>query len=86
MKIEFDVIEYSRDTGVLVRWLDNSRVEVKTRNDTVTIRGNREGLLSLSMHFATLAQEDVPIGAHVHFDCDFGLEKGPAELILDRME
>ena len=50
------------------------------------IKANREGLISLAKILLTLAQENVPSGAHVHMDAFNFLEEGSQELILVRWD
>ena len=63
-------------------WEDGFRIEVHVVKGTAVISANREGLLSLSNHLRTLAEE-AP-GSHVHLDELNALEDGSCELILER--
>ena len=50
------------------------------------IHANRNGLIALAKTLLTLAQENVPSGAHVHMDAFNFLEEGSQELILVRWD
>ena len=52
-------------------------------NDTAIISANKEGLLSLSNHLKSLAEE--PFGSHIHLDAYNSLENDSAELILEKI-
>jgi hypothetical protein len=41
-------------------------------------------LISLAIHLLTLAQENVPVGSHCHFDEHNSLEHGSKELIIEK--
>ena len=57
-------------------------ISVDTVENTVVIRANREGLLSLANHLVSLAEE-VP-GSHIHLDEYNALEENSAELIIEK--
>ena len=63
-------------------WEDGFTIEVRIEKKTAVISANREGLLSLSNHLKTLAEE--PEGSHIHLDELNALEDGSCELILER--
>lgn len=52
---------------------------------TVTIQANQSGLISLARHLLTLAQPEVPIGFHHHFDENIPLEEGSVSLIIEKI-
>jgi hypothetical protein len=53
---------------------------------TMIIHANRAGLISLARYFLMLAQQNIPVGEHYHFDDYNSLEKGSVELIIDKVE
>ena len=57
-------------------------ISVGTDRNTVVIRANREGLLSLANHMISLAEE-AP-GSHIHLDENNSLEESSAELIIEK--
>lgn len=63
-------------------WEDGFTIEVRVQKGAAVISANREGLLSLSNHLKTLAEE-AP-GSHIHLDELNALEDGSCELILER--
>lgn len=65
-------------------WIDGFTINVAIDGNTVVIKANKEGLLSLTNHLKTLAEEPVP-GAHFHLDEFNSLEDGSAELIVERL-
>ena len=66
-----------------IEWVDGFEIKVAMENGEVVISANREGMLSLSKHFAALA-DGVP-GDHVHYDEHNSLEEGSAEMIIERV-
>ncbi|MBR3261184.1 MAG: hypothetical protein IKF95_07535 [Firmicutes bacterium] len=67
-----------------INWVNGSEIRVNRDQNEVVISANREGLLSLASQMMTLA-EGVP-GDHIHYDENNSLEKGSAELIIERVE
>jgi hypothetical protein len=67
-----------------IRWEDGYEIRVRTDGETVTVSANREGLRSLALQLADLADEQP--GTHIHLDRYNSLEDGSAELILERTE
>ena len=67
-----------------INWVNGSENRVNRDQNEVVISANREGLLSLAGQLTALA-EGVP-GDHIHYDENNSLEKGSAELIIERVE
>ena len=67
-----------------INWVKGSEIRVNRDQNEVVISANREGLLSLAGQLTALA-EGVP-GDHIHYDENNSLEKGSAELIIERVE
>ena len=67
-----------------MKWIDGFEIRVKDDNDEIVISANREGLLSLALQLADLADE--PQGSHIHYDEDNSLEEGSKELIIEKTE
>ena len=67
-----------------INWVNGSEIRVNRDQKEVVISANREGLLSLAGQLTALA-EGVP-GDHIHYDENNSLEKGSAELIIERVE
>ena len=65
-----------------LQWEEGFTISVDTVENTVVIRANREGLLSLANHMISLAEE-AP-GRHIHLDENNSLEESSAELIIEK--
>ena len=66
-----------------IKWEDGFEIHVIIDKNTAVISANREGLLSLAGQLTALAEE--PPGSHIHYDEYNSLEKGSAEMIIERM-
>lgn len=84
MKKEVEIIKYEAAKGIQFSWENNYTIEVKKEENEVMIMANKEGLLSLAKHLLTLAQEDVPLGSHIHLDQHNSLECGSLDLIIEK--
>ena len=67
-----------------IEWIDGFTIKVHQESDTVTVSGNRQGLLSLAGQLMTLSQE--PAGSHIHYDQDNSLEDGSMELVIEKVD
>ena len=86
MKQEIEIVQYDANKGIQFNWEENFEIEVKNEGGEVIISANNEGLLSLAKHLLTLAQKEVPIGAHIHFDEYNSLEEGSYDLIIEKRD
>lgn len=86
MKQEIEIVKYDVSKGLQLIWENNSVIEVQNEGNEVKISANNEGLLSLAKHLLTLAQKEVPIGAHIHFDEYNSLEEGSYDLIIEKRD
>ena len=84
MKKEIEIIPYDANTGIQLSWEKNFTIEVKNTSNEVIISANNEGLLSLARHLLTLAQNEVPVGTHIHLDEYNSLEEGSIDLIIEK--
>ena len=66
------------------KWIDGAQIKVSIAGDTALISANREGLLSLADHLASLA-DGIP-GDHIHYDVYNSLEEGSSGLIIEKAE
>ena len=82
MKQEVEIIQYDANKGIQFKWENNFAIEVKKEDGEIIISANNEGLISLARHLLTLAQNEVPIGTHIHLDEYNSLEEGSADLII----
>jgi hypothetical protein len=77
------MIEERRGSAMELNWVEGFEIKVRIENDTAIISANKEGLLSLSNHLKSLAEE--PFGSHIHLDAYNSLENDSAELILEKI-
>ena len=69
---------------MIFSWVDGFELSVKVEDGTVVISGNKEGLLSLANHLATLADQEG--NDHFHLDEHISLVEGSAELIVEKVD
>lgn len=72
-------------------WEPDFKISTKVFNPTseresILISMNSAGLISLARHFLMLAQPEIFIGKHYHFDVSNSLEPGSVELIVEKIE
>jgi hypothetical protein len=84
MEIKIEVPLFTIDKGIEYKWENGFEIETKLENGVINIIANREGLISLANHLLNLAQLDVPLGHHLHFDEYNSLEEGSSELIIQK--
>ena len=84
MKQEIEIVQYDANKGIQFNWEENFEIEVKNEGGEVIISANNEGLLSLARHLLTLAQNEVPIGTHIHLDEYNSLEEGSIGLTFEK--
>ena len=84
MEIKLNVPTYDTAAGMKYKWETGFELEVKHVDGATTITANRLGLLSLANHLLNLAQDDVPMGAHLHLDEHNSLEEGSCGLIIGK--
>ena len=84
MKQEIEITQYDAKKGIQFNWEKNFAIKVKNEGDEVIISANNEGLLSLARHLLTLAQNEVPVGTHIHLDEYNSLEEGSIDLIVEK--
>lgn len=83
--MDIELGSYSVEHGLSLRWVPGFLISATATSHDITISGNAEGLRSLAQHLLTLAEEDVPGGAHVHFEPGLELELDSVPLILNKM-
>lgn len=84
MEIKIEIPDYSESNGIKYNWENGFEIEVKNTDGIIKIIANKEGLKSLANHLLNLAQDEVPIGYHLHFDENNSLEEGSLELIIEK--
>ena len=87
MKIELDIPDYSPRKGITLNWKPDFMIATEiSPKGTIGITANSDGLVSLAIHLLTLAQSNVPIGSHLHYDPGNELEVNSRELIISKGE
>lgn len=82
--IKIEIPEYNPEMGIVYKWENGFDIDVRLDNGVVKILVNKEGLISLANHLINLAQDDIPLGYHLHFDEYNALEEGSIELIIEK--
>ena len=85
MDIKINIPDYSRETGFLYKWEAGFELELHQKNNSMELIANKAGLISLANHLLNLAQDDVPLGYHLHFDENNSLKEGSVELIIQKI-
>ena len=67
-----------------IEWVDGFTIDVDCQGGTVTLKANKEGLLSLARQMIALSNEEA--GSHIHYDEYNSLEEGSAELIIEKTD
>lgn len=86
MKQEIEIKKYNVNKGLELNWLNGFNINIRLESNEVMIFANREGLISLANHMLTLAQNEVPIGMHIHLDEYNSLEDGSYDLVIEKIE
>lgn len=84
MEIKLKVPKYDPNTGIKYSWENGFEIEIKIENGIVTMLANKEGLFSLANHLLNLAQDEIPLGYHLHFDENNSLEEGSMDLVIQK--
>jgi hypothetical protein len=77
---------YDASTGFVIDAMPDAEVLVRVAGGEAAISANPAGLLWLAQALVSLAEQDVPAGAHVHLEPGMDLDAGSAPLVLDRIE
>ncbi|WP_020559815.1 Imm32 family immunity protein [Thiofilum flexile] len=78
------ISKYHSDDGFKYEWENGFYIETTIDESVFLIKANKAGLISLANHLLGLAQEEVPLGFHLHFDENNSLEDGSTELIFEK--
>ena len=78
-------LDYCAEKGLQLQWEKDFAISVNAPGNEVTIRANKNGLISLARLLLTLAQDSVPKHSHIHLDEYNSLEEGSTELILEKI-
>ncbi|USG64971.1 hypothetical protein NDK47_23055 [Brevibacillus ruminantium] len=85
MEIKIQIPTYSRDNGIEFVWEDNFIIQADNNLNSLVIKANKEGLQSLAKHLLTLAQDEVPVDTHLHYDEFNSLEEGSCEIVIQKI-
>ncbi|GAA0394129.1 MULTISPECIES: Imm32 family immunity protein [Paenibacillus] len=85
MEIKIQIPKYSKDNGIEFVWEDNFTILAEKSTDSIVIKANKEGLQSLAKHLLTLAQNEVPVDTHLHYDDFNSLEDGSCEIVIQKI-
>lgn len=85
MEIKIQIPTYSRDNGLEIVWEDNFIIHAENNVNSIVITANKEGLQSLAKHLLTLAQDEVPVETHMHYDEFNSLEDGSCEIVIQKI-
>ena len=85
-KVEIEVPYLESGNAILTSWEDNYRLKTSFSFGEFSLRGNREGLITLARHLLTLALNDVGLGAHIHYaDYLDSLEEGDVPFVIAKL-
>ncbi len=84
MKIEIDLPDYNEENGIQMVWERGFIIDAQSNNESVVIRANKEGLISLAKQLLIIAQDQIPKGYHFHYDESNSLENGSCEIIIEK--
>jgi len=85
LKIEMKVPDFHKGYGMELDWEDGFEIEIRQSPESVMLRANKAGLISLARHLLALSVSSVPAGYHLHFDDLNSLEAGSCELIIEKI-
>jgi len=85
MTIQIEIPEYDPSRRIRYNWEDGFQIAAKSDKETIVLSANRAGLISLANHLLNLAQGNIPVGHHMHFDRFTSLEEGSTELIIEKV-
>ncbi|MBS1625264.1 MAG: hypothetical protein JST83_14655 [Bacteroidetes bacterium] len=84
MEYKIEVLPYSPESGIQLKWDAEFEIDVRRNPKEIVIIANQDGLRSLARHLLTLAQDNVPSGAHIHLDEANSLESGSIAIVLEK--
>lgn len=84
MEIKLEVPRYDPNSGIKYKWENDFEIEAKYHEGCIQLIANKAGLISLANHLLNLAQDDIPLGYHLHFDEYNSLKSGSTDLIIQK--
>ena len=93
MKAIIEFPDFVPGYGIQYHWVGNSQISISFDEDTVVIKANKDGLLSLANHLLNLSQDSVPKNYHIHFDdlnvhfddLNGGVERGSFGVVIEKI-
>lgn len=85
MEIKIDLEEYSIRTGMKYYWEEGFIIHTGINNMEILISANKAGLRSLAIQLLALAQDDVAVGTHIHYDESTSLEGGASNMVIEKI-
>lgn len=87
MKTTIEFPDFIPEKGIHYKWIGDSYINISLEDeDTVVIKANKDGLLSLANHLLNLSQDSVPKYYHMHFDdINGGVEDGSLGIIIEKI-
>ncbi|GCE14130.1 Imm32 family immunity protein [Tengunoibacter tsumagoiensis] len=84
-QVTIDVPDYSIWHGVRAIYENEYSISARIVSDNeFVIQADKGGLITLARHLLTLAQDEVPSGAHIHYDNDSNIDDGSVSFVLDK--
>ena len=65
-------------------WINNFSIATSIEDNSIVIKANKEGLISLAEQLLILSQDSIPNNYHIHYDEFNSLEDGSVELIIEK--
>lgn len=84
MIITIEIPDYNKDNGFKYKWEPGYIIETEMDGDTIIIKANKEGLMSLAAQLLSLANGEIPSGYHLHYDKSNSLEEESLDLIIEK--
>jgi hypothetical protein len=86
VKVSLELPNYSLETGVPIQWQGDFSISTSGTADCFVLKANKAGLISLAIQLLTLAQDDVPVNCHIHYDEFNSLEDDLIELVIQKTD
>ena len=86
MKTIIEFPDFIPSEGIHYKWIGDSDITISLEDEnTIVIKANKDGLLSLANHLLNLSQDSVPKNYHMHLDdINGGVEEGSLGLIIEK--
>lgn len=85
MKVSVDIIPFSEEGCLCLEHVPGTNIEFGADHTGLCIHSNAEGLLFLARICLTLAQNDTPVGSHIHMDGLSFVQDHGFDLIIERV-